>query len=387
MFKLMHFIIVIFLLCSSTVFCKEINPNDPVVEKIMTELIQETQLVTLKYSQHNFNLQNELVAVLKKLNSTATIQEQVQLLIRKENLNQELSINYKLEQADISKIRYIKGLEIIKLLYDKVLALDHHFATITTFNEINKIANPNSYPEFAKMKEVLVQKKDAKTGFNMSNLMNSNVYTSVIYSFVSLFTNENTTKTQKEDSLKEVECILDFTLRMQNDLNTIYFETAFLQKSNEGIKNDLERLFVDYTKSLKYNASLAACRNNDDWDTIKESLNQYLVNLNKTIKDQGQTAKAQKMQINLEFPIDRLLQFIMQYNSFIDQGSKFYQKFHIMLNSYENQKQCESKIPLEYLKMKDGIVVAIDKFNTAYKPVEINGSKMKEILYGVNEYE
>lgn len=387
MFKLMHFLIVIFLLCSSTVFCKEINLFDPVAEKIMTELIQETQQVTLEYSQLNFSLQNELVAVLKKLNSTATIQQQVQLLIRKENLKQELSINYKLEQADISKIRYIKGLEIIKLLYDKVLALDHHFATITTFNEINKIANPNSYPEFAKMKEVLVHKKDAKTGFNMSNLMNSNVYTSVIYSFVSLFTNENTTKAQKEDSLKEVECILDFTLRMQNDLNTIYFETAFLQKSNEGIKNDLERLFVDYTKALKYNASLEACRNNDDWDTIKESLNQYLVNLNKTIKDQGQTAKSQKMQINLEFPIDRLLQFITQYNSFIDQGSKFYQKFHIMLNSYENQKQCESKIPLEYLKMKDGIVVAIDKFNTAYKPVEINGSKMKEILYGVNEYE
>lgn len=387
MFKLIRFLIVIFFLCSSTVFCKEINPNDPVAEKIMAELIQETQQVRVEYSQRNFSLQNELVVVLKKLNSAATIQEQVQLIIRKENLKQELSINYKLEQADISKIRYIKGLEIIKLLYDKVLALDHHFATITTFNEINKIANPNSYPEFAKMKEVLVQKKDAKTGFNMSNLMNSNVYTSVIYSFVSLFTNENTTKTQKEDSLKEVECILDFTLRMQNDLNTIYFETAFLQKSNEGIKSDLERLFVDYTKALKYNASLAACRNNDDWDTIKESLNQYLVNLNKTIKDQSQTAKAQKMQINLEFPIDRLLQFITQYNSFIDQGSKFYQKFHIMLNSYENQKQCESKIPLEYLKMKDGIVVAIDKFNTAYKPVEINGSKMKEILYGVNEYE
>ncbi|MET0759204.1 MAG: hypothetical protein ABWZ56_02205 [Flavobacterium sp.] len=387
MFKLIHFLLLIFILCSSVVFSKEINPYDPIAEQIMVELMQETQQVKLEYKQRNFGLQNELVVVIKKLNSSRTIQEQVQLLVRKENLQQELIINYKLEQADISKIRYIKGLEIIKLLYDKVLALDHHFATITTFNEINKIANPNSYPEFAKMKEVLVQKKDAKTGFNMSNLMNSNVYTSVIYSFVSLFTNENTTKTQKEDSLKEVECILDFTLRMQNDLNTIYFETAFLQKSNEGIKSDLERLFVDYTKALKYNASLAACRNNDDWDTIKESLNQYLVTLNKTLKDESQMAKAQKMQVNLEFPIDRLLQFITQYNSFIDQGSKFYQKFHIMLNSYENQKQCESKIPLEYLKMKDGIVVAIDKFNTAYKPLEINGSKMKEILYGVNEYE
>jgi hypothetical protein len=31
--------------------------------------------------------------------------------------------------------------------------------------------------------------------------------------------------------------------------------------------------------------------------------------------------------------------------------------------------------------------VATDKFNVAYKPVEINGSKMKEILYRLNEFE
>jgi len=55
-----------------------------------------------------------------------------------------------------------------------------------------------------------------------------------------------------------------------------------------------------------------------------------------------------KMQVNLEFPIDRLLQFIGQYNNFIDQGGKFYEKFKIILNSYENEKQCETKLPLEY---------------------------------------
>ncbi|WP_299127567.1 hypothetical protein [uncultured Winogradskyella sp.] len=44
------------------------------------------------------------------------------------------------------------------------------------------------------------------------------------------------------------------------------------------------------------------------------------------------------------------------------------------------------KIPLEYGKLKESVNIAIEKFNTAYKPVEINGSKMKEILYGINEY-
>ena len=58
------------------------------------------------------------------------------------------------------------------------------------------------------------------------------------------------------------------------------------------------------------------------------------------------------MLINLEFPIDRLIQFITQYNNFINEGEKFYQKFEIILNSYENEKQCETKLPLEYKKLK-----------------------------------
>ena len=93
------------------------------------------------------------------------------------------------------------------------------------------------------------------------------------------------------------------------------------------------------------------------------------------------------MQIEVEFPIDRLIQFIGTYNNFINSGEQFYQKFNIILNSYENEKQCESKLPIEYSKLKSDITVAIEKFNIAYKPVEINGSKMKEILYGINEFQ
>jgi len=63
------------------------------------------------------------------------------------------------------------------------------------------------------------------------------------------------------------------------------------------------------------------------------------------------------------------------------------EKFGIMLNSYENEQHCSNKIPIEYKSLKDNIAVAIEKFNTTYKPVEINGSKMKEILYGINEYD
>jgi hypothetical protein len=51
---------------------------------------------------------------------------------------------------------------------------------------------------------------------------------------------------------------------MQNDLNTIYFETAFLQKSNEKMKSEIEILFNDYTKIINYFTTLEQCRTNDD---------------------------------------------------------------------------------------------------------------------------
>ena len=109
--------------------------------------------------------------------------------------------------------------------------------------------------------------------------------------------------------------------------------------------------------------------------------------MNEAIEAGNQPSQVRNMQINLQFPIDRLLQFITQYNAFIDQGTKFYEKFGIMLSSYENEVQCASKIPREYTKMKENINLSIEKFNTAYRPIEINGSKLKELLYGINEYE
>ena len=204
---------------------------------------------------------------------------------------------------------------------------------------------------------------------------------------MSLFNNESASKQEKEQNLKEVECILDFTLRMHNELNTIYFETAFLRKSNDNIMTELEQLFIDFTKPIQYKVALKECRNSDDWDTVRQHLSNYLQELDKIIMDDSQRYKAHKMQINLAFPIDRLLQYITQYNSHIDQGAKFYEKFGIMLDSYENEQQCSTKIPLEYSKLKENIKTSIEKFNTAYKPIEINGSKMKEVLYGMNEYD
>jgi hypothetical protein len=358
-----------------------LNHKEDDVNLLIDQMIEEMVLVQ---KQYDIKIQSN-EQLIKKINQSLliakTADEKINLILQKDELKDKLE-QLKFDNiTDISKIRYIKGLQVIKILYEKVLSLDHHFASVRTFSEISKMANPNQYPEFEKVKNLVKERKDKKQGYDLTSILGTNTLVSVINTFSNMMVS-NLTKEEKEKELANVECILDFTLRMQTDLNTIYFETAYLQASNESIKQDIETLFKDYTKSLNYIVQLSECRKNDDWDAVTSKLEGYLETMKK-----AEGAQKNKLLINLEFPIDRLIQFITQYNNFINEGEQFYQKFETILNSYENEKQCESKLPLEYKKLKSDIKIAIEKFNVAYRPVEVNGSKMKEILYGINEFQ
>lgn len=358
----------------------EVNRNDE-IDIIIEEMVSEIRQSNQTYYSFIISKEQELKLVNKYLFETNSVEEKIELLICKEQLKEELKKIQMDNAADVSRIRYLKGLQIIRILYEKVLSLDHHFASVRTFSEINKIANPNQYPEFKKVQELVQNKRDKKSGFDLTAVLGTNTIVSVVNTFSNMMIS-GLSKDEKESELKNIECIIDFTLRMQGDLNTIYFETAFLHKSNEKVKEDMETLFREYTKPINYFVTLEDCRGNDDWESVRKKTDEYMAMVN-----QSSGTEQTKMHINIEFPIDRLMQFITQYNNFIDQGGKFYEKFKIILNSYENEAQCQTQLPLEYQKLKSDIDVAINKFNVAYKPVEINGSKMKEILYGINEYE
>lgn len=355
--------------------------DDVSPEEILVELTQQIRTINTKFSRQIKAQEIILSQVNCQLTSVSDDHEKVNLLIQKDQIKELIEQLQKENNAEVAKVRYLKGLQIIKILYEKVLSLDHHFASVRTFNEISKMANPNQYPEYNKLRELIASKKDKKGGFELTSLLGTNMIASVMQTFSNLVVS-TLSKDEREAELSKVECILDFSLRMQKDLNTIYFETAFLQNNNQKIKQDIETLFKDYTKPIAYVSTLESCRTNDDWENLTQKMEEYLKKMKTTI---GSTQF--KMQINIDFPIDRLLQFIAQYNNFIDQGGKFYEKFGVILNSYENEKACETKLPFEYKKLKADINLAIEKFNMAYKPVEINGSKMKEILYGINEFD
>jgi hypothetical protein len=373
------YLMFLFLLFGKASAFSKVENNNP--NEIIQQMLAEIAVVSHRFEILIDEKSYQLTQINSALKVAVSTEQKVNLLVEKETVKSEIIELIKDSSGEISKIRYLKGLQIIKILYEKVLGLDHHFASVRTLNEINKISNPNQYPEYEKLKDLVSSKKDKKTGFDLTSVLGTNTIVSVVQTFTNML-GSSMSKDEKEKELANVDCILDFTLRMQNDLNTIYFETAFLQTSNTKMKADIESLFKDYTKPIGYVATLENCRSNDDWETVTQKMEEYLAKI-KTATGTTQY----KLQVNLEFPIDRLLQFITQYNNFIDQGGKFYEKFKIILNSYENEKQCESKLPVEYKKLKADIDVAIDKFNVAYKPVEVNGTKMKEILYGLNEFD
>lgn len=351
------------------------------VDRIIFEMTQDVRQVRMYFALQHEKQREALEIFGRNIQNATETNEKVRWLLKRDSVKSVQENLKKLESIDISKIRYLKGLQITRILYDKILALDHHFASSRTFHEINKISNPNHYSEFGKLKELLEKSRKRDNVLQLTGILGTNTISSVVVALGNII-NSGLSRKQQQEELENVECIIDFTLRMHADLNTIYFETAFLQKSNEKIRQEVELLFRDYTKPIDYTEPLDKCRTADDWETVKTKTDQYFINMKK-----ADAAKQQRLQVNIDFPVERLLQFITQYNAFIDQGGKFYEKFRIILNSYENERQCQSKIPPEYGKLKSDIDLAIEKFNTAYKPVELNGSKMKEILYGINEFE
>ena len=89
-----------------------------------------------------------------------------------------------------------------------------------------------------------------------------------------------------------------------------------------------------------------------------------------------------KAETNLLFAIDRVVQFITRYSDFVNQGNEYYKKFAKIADSYENEKACSTVLPDQFKQLKNDIDETLDKFNSAYKMPEVQGSKLKDMLYG-----
>ncbi|HFA48663.1 MAG TPA: hypothetical protein ENJ95_06530 [Bacteroidetes bacterium] len=371
--------------------CAEIEKDSLSMQFVAEEMEAELTGIHQDFEAAEAALQVELAAVnhiLENGYAGRGMSAYLQAMNRKLELRDKMDILEDMYQLSMAKARYRKGLELVKLMYEKILGLDHHFYSLETYNNIAQMTNPNAYPDFQKSKGDIEKRLKKNNKIRLPNLLSSNPLMSATFSLMASFVGEGEPR-KKEKDLEEVACILDFTVRMYADLNLIFYETEFLKESNNSLKADCLQLFKDYAKIIGYKVALDVCRADDDWETVYDKLDLFITEMEanavKSKDDPAANRNLMKGIANLEFSIDRLLDFLEKYNAFIAQGGKYYQKFEVIVSNYQNEAACAGQLPHQFSTLKQDIKYSIEKFNEAYNIAELNGSKLKDLLYGIED--
>lgn len=304
------------------------------------------------------------------------------LLLEKERINEQLSALDAGREMQLLKIRYKKGIDLIKLLYEKILALDHHFSGMQIYQNILLLSNPNNYPDFQKSRDLLEDQLKKKNALALPPILHSNPYMSAAFSLMATFIGDGDAKDRQKE-LEHISCILDFTVRMSADLSIIQHETEYLKKANQSLKKDCERLFEDYVKVVGYLVPLEKCRFNDDWETVYIQLDDFIRSMESDLHNPK--GRWSREQINLEFATQRVADFIGSYQLFVSQGAQYYQKFDNIVSTYENEAFCKQDLLRQFEELRRDIRQTIEKFSNTYNLPEIQGSRMKDLLFGAVE--
>jgi hypothetical protein len=323
-----------------------------------------------------------------------------ELLWERDQIQETLFRMEQEHELKMLKLRYRKSIEIVKMLYEKVLSMDHHFSSMKAQQGLSNLSNPNSYADFKDVKNILDDKMKKKFNVSMPAIFQSNPFLSAAFTVVGMVTSGDS---EKKENVEKMACILDFTVRMHADLNTIYYETGYLRDANLTLKKECEGLFAECARQVGYTIPLVSCRDGDDWERLYTMLDTYVgkalgettgtgapngSNMNQGGYNPGgippvaDPKLSTRATINLQFSIDRVTQFIEKYSNFVGQGSEYYKKFSKIVDSYENEKSCAAALPVQFTELKKDIDQTLEKFNSAYKMPEVQGSKLKDMLYG-----
>ncbi|MEM9820835.1 MAG: hypothetical protein AAF985_07175 [Bacteroidota bacterium] len=373
------------------IISKGFGENDSLsINSWILQGMEEMRLLTNSYYSNSSKLIDAVDSIDQLLQpkylSTERVQNQFLLhLYQRIQLREQAQLLEQDYELKLLKLRYRKAIELIKLLYEKTLSLDHHFSSMQAHQQILKLSNPQSYPDFKQIQGMVKERVQKKHRFRLPSLLESNAYLSATFSLISTLLPGSENK-HKQKNFEKIACILDFTVRMNADLNIIYFETEFLRDANVRLKEECEILFKDCAKVIGYKHALISCREQDDWEMVYELLDRYVEQLLDQLENSNKTTRvAQKKEVNLRFTIDRVVDYINQYLNFINQSREYYSKFNKIIFSYENIQICIEQLPQEYLLLKKDISTTIEKFNHSYYMPELKGSRLKALLYGEPE--
>ena len=292
-------------------------------------------------------------------------------------------------EADLklTKLRYRKSIDIVKTLYEKVLSIDHHFSSLKAHQKVMQLSNPHNYPDFKETRELLDEKMKKKFGFELPLVLQTNPFVSAAWTVVSMVTGGGEKDKKPPADMEKIACILDFTVKMHQDLSVVFYETEYLREANITLKNECEALFVENARQVGYTIPLENCRDSDDWERLYALLDN-LINKVTGLPNNPASADpvlALKATTNLQFAIDRTVRFIDKYAAFVGQGGDYYKKFDKIVAGYDNTQTCAASLPAQFKQLKDDIRSTLDKFNSAYRLPEMQGSRLKDLMYGISE--
>lgn len=278
------------------------------------------------------------------------------------------------------KLRYAKGIELVKMLYEKILSMDHHFSSLKAQQELLQLSNPHYYPDFKLTRQIIDEKVRRKYGFQLPAVLQTNPYVAAAFSILGLVLSP-VGAGEKQVEAEKIACVLDFTVRMHHDLSVIYFETGYLREANLTLKKACESLFSDCARQVDYRIPLDICRSTDDWERLFNLLDQQVDQVLQAART-GDEKLLVKTEANLRFAIDRIVQFINRYSDFVNQGNEYYKKFGKIAGAYQNELVCAASLPDSFRQLKTDIEQTLEKFNSAYCLPEVQGSRLKDLLYG-----
>ncbi len=353
--------------------------------RILVDFQKESSSAMSGYESSATELRKRLVAVNQDLASQSGrgfSRRTQKVLLEKLRLMEQMDMLETQSDVTLLKIRYRKGIDLIRLIYEKILGLDHHFTGLNTFQYISSLSNPHTYPAFEKAKETLGQNQNRRYSMRLPSLLESNPLVSGTFTLVSMMLGENGQK-DKEAEVDKISCILDFTVRMNSELNTIRNETEFLKNANQQLMQDCQRLFSEYAKAAGYFVPLEECRKTDDWETLLQNLEVKMEDIeNGLVGDSGPVLALSRELVNIDFATQRVADFIGKYSDFIGQSRQYYQKFGAIISSYQNEEACTAQLPHSFEDLKKDINATLDKFQNTYALPEIQGSRLKDLMYG-----
>jgi len=289
--------------------------------------------------------------------------------------------------SSLSVRRYRKGIELIRLLYEKSLALEYHFSALRLNERVEELSNPMNFPAFRESLAVLTSGKGRHVPDLPGVLMESPEGASLYFMLAAMSGKSDPELRQKE--LDRMGCLLRLLIEMQMDLKSIYYENHLLYLRTTELRQRCERLFSDYTRVVGYHKSLQDCRTEDDWDALDD----LIKSLSRQIKEGENTSDPALKErvytdlINMEFSVDRLLDYLDFYDEVLTSGRHMYRESQLILRHLTEVESCSSQIPGQLLRLQKDIDEAVERFDKAYEMVEVKGSRLKDLLYGFDQLE